>query len=319
MILILFVDCDGILIEELVDFQIDVYEKLCFVCDVILVMFKLCDVGYQFVIVSNQDGLGSEDYFQVSFDGFNDLMLQIFVSQGIVFCDVFIDGIWLYDNVLMCKFGIGLMLFYLQDCSIDWVCLVMVGDCFIDIQFVQNMNICGFQLCIVQFGGEWDWNGIVYELVDVLCWVIVQCIIREICICVEVDLDCVVELQIYIGLLFFDYMLEQIGKYGGFVLIVYVEGDLYIDEYYIIEDIGLVLGQVLCEVLGDKCGIGCYGFILLMDEILVSVVLDFSGWLYFVFEGDFKCECVGDMFIELVFYFFCLLCDVVGFNFNFCV
>jgi imidazoleglycerol-phosphate dehydratase/histidinol-phosphatase len=112
---ILFVDRDGTLIEEPADFQIDAYEKIRFVRDVIPAMLKLRDAGYQFVIVSNQDGLGSEGYPQAAFDGPNDLMLQIFASQGIVFRDVLIDGTWPHDNAPTRKPGIGMMLPYLQD------------------------------------------------------------------------------------------------------------------------------------------------------------------------------------------------------------
>ncbi|MEG1681478.1 MAG: histidinol-phosphatase, partial [Stenotrophomonas sp.] len=125
---ILFVDRDGTLIEEPADFQIDAYEKIRFVRNVIPAMLKLRDAGYQFVIVSNQDGLGSEGYPQASFDGPNDLMLQIFASQGITFRDVLIDPSWPQDNSPNRKPGIGMMVSYLQDRSIDWARSGMVGD-----------------------------------------------------------------------------------------------------------------------------------------------------------------------------------------------
>lgn len=313
---ILFVDRDGTLIEEPADFQIDAYEKLRFARDVIPAMLKLRDAGYQFVIVSNQDGLGSEDYPQASFDGPNDLMLQIFASQGIVFRDVLIDGTWPHDNAPTRKPGIGLMLPYLQDRSIDWARSAMVGDRPTDIQFAQNMNIRGFQLRTAQFGGEWDWNGIAHELADAPRRATVQRTTRETRIRVEVDLDRVAEPQIHTGLPFFDHMLEQIGKHGGFALTVHAEGDLHIDEHHTIEDTGLALGQALREALGDKRGIGRYGFTLPMDETLASAALDFSGRPYFVFEGDFKRERVGDMPTELVPHFFRSLCDAAGLNLN---
>ncbi|HAI45620.1 MAG TPA: histidinol-phosphatase, partial [Stenotrophomonas sp.] len=252
---ILFVDRDGTLIEEPADFQIDAYEKIRFVRDVIPAMLKLRDAGYQFVIVSNQDGLGSEGYPQASFDGPNDLMLQIFASQGIVFRDVLIDGTWPHDNAPTRKPGIGMMLPYLQDRSIDWARSAMVGDRPTDIQFAQNMNIRGFQLRTEQFGGEWDWNGIAHELADAPRRATVQRNTRETRIRVEVDLDRSAEPQTHTGLPFFDHMLEQIGKHGGFALSVQAEGDLHIDEHHTIEDTGLALGQALREALGDKRGI----------------------------------------------------------------
>jgi len=311
---ILFVDRDGTLIEEPADFQIDAYEKIRFVRDVIPAMLKLRDAGYQFVIVSNQDGLGSEGYPQASFDGPNDLMLQIFASQGIVFCDVLIDGTWPHDNAPTRKPGIGMMLPYLQDRSIDWARSAMVGDRPTDIQFAQNMNIRGFQLRTGQFGGEWDWNGIAHELADAPRRATVQRNTRETRIRVEVDLDRTAEPQTHTGLPFFDHMLEQIGKHGGFALSVQAEGDLHIDEHHTIEDTGLALGQALREALGDKRGIGRYGFTLPMDETLASAALDFSGRPYFVFEGEFKRERVGDMPTELVPHFFRSLCDASGLN-----
>jgi len=311
---ILFVDRDGTLIEEPADFQIDAYEKIRFVRDVIPAMLKLRDAGYQFVIVSNQDGLGSEGYPQASFDGPNDLMLQIFASQGIVFRDVLIDGTWPHDNAPTRKPGIGMMLPYLQDRSIDWARSAMVGDRPTDIQFAQNMNIRGFQLRTAQFGGEWDWNGIAHELADAPRRATVQRNTRETRIRVEVDLDRTAEPQTHTGLPFFDHMLEQIGKHGGFALSVQAEGDLHIDEHHTIEDTGLALGQALREALGDKRGIGRYGFTLPMDETLASAALDFSGRPYFVFKGEFKRERVGDMPTELVPHFFRSLCDASGLN-----
>ncbi|WP_314404745.1 bifunctional histidinol-phosphatase/imidazoleglycerol-phosphate dehydratase HisB [Stenotrophomonas rhizophila] len=311
---ILFVDRDGTLIEEPADFQIDAYEKIRFVRDVIPAMLKLRDAGYQFVIVSNQDGLGSEGYPQASFDGPNDLMLQIFASQGIVFRDVLIDGTWPHDNAPTRKPGIGMMLPYLQDRSIDWARSGMVGDRPTDIQFAENMKIRGFQLRTEQFGGQWDWNGIAHELADAPRRATVQRNTKETRIRVEVDLDRTAEPQTHTGLPFFDHMLEQIGKHGGFALSVQAEGDLHIDEHHTIEDTGLALGQALREALGDKRGIGRYGFTLPMDETLASAALDFSGRPYFVFEGEFKRECVGDMPTELVPHFFRSLCDAAGLN-----
>lgn len=160
---ILFVDRDGTLITEPADYQIDAYEKLRFVDNVIPAMLKLRDAGYQFVIVSNQDGLGSESYPRASFDGPNNLMLQIFASQGIVFREVLIDCSWPADNAPTRKPGVGLMVPYLQDRNIDWARSAMVGDRITDIQFAQNLNIRGFQLRTDEFGGEWDWPGIAHE------------------------------------------------------------------------------------------------------------------------------------------------------------
>lgn len=311
---ILFIDRDGTLIEEPADFQIDAYDKLRFVRGCIPALLKLRDAGYEFVIVSNQDGLGSEAYPQAAFDGPNNLMLQIFESQGIVFREVLVDCSWPADNAPTRKPGIGLMLGYLQDRNIDWARSAMVGDRQTDIQFAENLRIRGFQLRTEQFGGEWDWAGIAHELADAPRRAIVQRNTKETRIRVELDLDRVAEPHTATGLPFFDHMLEQIGKHGGFALDIRAEGDLHIDEHHTIEDTGLALGQALREALGDKRGIGRYGFTLPMDEVLASAALDFSGRPYFVFEGDFRRERVGDMPTELVPHFFRSLCDAAGLN-----
>ncbi len=311
---ILFVDRDGTLIEEPADFQIDAYEKLRFVQGVIPAMLKLRDAGYQFVIVTNQDGLGSEAYPQAAFDGPNDLMLQIFASQGIAFREVLVDRSWPADNAPTRKPGIGLMLPYLQDRSIDWARSAMVGDRLTDIQFAENLRIRGFQLQTEQFGGDWDWAGIAHELADAPRRATVQRDTKETRIAVEIDLDLARDPHCATGLPFFDHMLEQIGKHGGFALDVRAEGDLHIDEHHTIEDTGLALGQALRQALGDKRGIGRYGFTLTMDETLASAALDFSGRPYFVFEGEFRRERVGDMPTELVPHFFRSLCDAAGLN-----
>ncbi|MGE4460144.1 bifunctional histidinol-phosphatase/imidazoleglycerol-phosphate dehydratase HisB [Stenotrophomonas acidaminiphila] len=313
---ILFVDRDGTLIEEPADFQIDAYEKIRFVRNVIPAMLRLRDAGYQFVIVSNQDGLGSDSYPQASFDGPNDLMLQIFASQGIVFRDVLVDPSWPADNSPNRKPGIGMMLPYLQDRSIDWARSAMVGDRPSDIQFADNMKIRGFQLRTPQFGGDWDWDGIAHELADAPRRAVVQRDTKETRIRVAVDLDRVAASTIDTGLPFFDHMLDQIGRHGGFALEVQARGDLHIDEHHTIEDTGLALGQALREALGDKRGIGRYGFTLPMDETLASAALDFSGRPYFVFDGAFRRERVGDMPTELVPHFFRSLCDAAGLNLN---
>ena len=313
---ILFIDRDGTLIEEPSDFQIDAYEKIRFVKDVIPALLKLRDAGYQFVIVSNQDGLGSEGYPRESFDGPNNLMLQVFESQGIVFRDVLIDCSWPQDNAPTRKPAIGLVVPYLQDRGIDWSRSAMVGDRDTDIAFADNLRIRGFKLKSAQFGGEWDWPGIAHELADAPRRAVVERNTKETRIRVEVDLDRVAEPAIATGLPFFDHMLEQIGKHGGFALDIRTEGDLHIDEHHSVEDTGLALGQALKQALGDKRGIGRYGFTLPMDETLASAALDFSGRPYFVFSGEFKRERVGDLPTELVPHFFRSVCDASGLNLN---
>ncbi|MBF6023488.1 bifunctional histidinol-phosphatase/imidazoleglycerol-phosphate dehydratase HisB [Lysobacter niastensis] len=314
---ILFVDRDGTLIEEPEDFQIDRYEKLRFVEGVIPAMLRLRDAGYEFVIVSNQDGLGSEAYPQQSFDGPHGLMMQVFASQGIAFREVLIDRSRPADNVPTRKPGIGLVLPYLQDRGIDWSRSAMVGDRETDIAFARNLGIRGFRLRNGRFdGGEWDWAGIAHALAVQSRVAKVERNTRETRVRVQVDLDRAAEPTVSTGIGFFDHMLEQVGKHGGFALDLQCDGDLHIDEHHTVEDSALALGQALREALGDKRGIGRYGFTLPMDESLASAALDFSGRPYFVFAGSFARERVGEMPTELVPHFFRSLCEGAGLNLN---
>lgn len=341
---ILFVDRDGTLIEEPEDFQVDSYPKLRLFEGVIPAMLRLRDAGYQFVMITNQDGLGTEGFPRWSFDGPHRLMMQIFESQGIRFREVLIDTSFPAENLPTRKPGIGLVLPYLKDRSIDWSRSAMVGDRDTDMTFADNLGIPGYKLRTAAFGGGWDWAGIAHALVDVPRTALVHRNTRETRINVKVDLDRSAEPKVSTGLGFFDHMLEQLGKHGGFALELDCRGDLHIDEHHTIEDSALALGQALREALGDKRGIGRYGHdvehqpaqqsarepeppvpappptrydvTLPMDETLARAALDFSGRPYFVFHGDFNRERVGDFPTELVAHFFRSLCETAGLNLN---
>ena len=311
---ILFIDRDGTLIEEPADFQIDAYDKLRFVPGVIPALLKLRDAGYEFVMVSNQDGLGSEHYPQADFDGPHGLMMQVFESQGITFREVLIDTSWPEENLPTRKPGLGLVMHYLRERSFDPARSAMVGDRETDTAFAANLGIRAFPVRTAQFGGEWDWAGIAHELADAPRRAEVRRDTRETQVRIRVNLDRVAEPVISTGLPFYDHMLEQIGKHGGFALEVQTTGDLHIDEHHTVEDTALALGQALREALGDKRGIGRYGFTLPMDEAQASVALDFSGRPWLVFEGEFSREKVGDLPTELVPHFFRSLSDAAGLN-----
>ena len=313
---LLFVDRDGTLIEEPADFQIDRYEKLRFVPGVIPALLRLRDAGYQFVMVTNQDGLGTEAFPQQDFDGPHALMLQVFESQGIVFRDILIDRSLPAEGLPTRKPGVGLALPYLQDRTIDWARSAMVGDRETDDAFAGNLGIRAFRLRTPQFGGQWDWAGIAHVLANAPRAARVVRNTKETQIQVEVDLDRAGEPQVATGLGFFDHMLEQLGKHGGFAMSLRCDGDLHIDEHHTVEDSALALGQALREALGDKRGIGRYGFTLPMDESLASAALDFSGRPYLVFDGSFARERVGELPTELVPHFFRSLCESAGLNLN---
>ena len=313
---ILFVDRDGTLIKEPDDYQIDRLDKLRLVEDVIPAMLKLRDAGWQFVIVTNQDALGTAAYPQTDFDVPHRAMLDIFESQGIRFRDVLIDTSTASDPAPTRKPGIGLVLPYIQDRCIDWARSAMVGDRDTDIQFADNLGIRGFKLASAAFGEGLDWFAIAHQLVDAPRTARVQRDTAETRIQVVVDLDRAAEPAVATGLGFFDHMLAQLGKHGGFSLELRCEGDLHVDEHHVVEDCALALGQSLRDALGDKRGIGRYGFVLPMDEALASVAIDLSGRAYFTFEGGFAREQVGGLPTELVTHFFRSLCESMGMTLN---
>lgn len=307
---ILFIDRDGVLIEEPADFQIDAFEKFRLVAGVVPALLKLRDAGFEFVMVSNQDGLGTASFPRASFQGPHDLLLQILASQGITFREVLVDESLPAENSPNRKPGIGMVMHYLRDRGIDLAASAMVGDRETDMVFAANLGVRGFR-----FGpGHYDWATIAHVLADAPRVATIERQTKETKITVSVDLDRVAEPIAATGLGFFDHMLEQLGKHGGFALSVRCAGDLHIDEHHTVEDCGLALGTALKQALGDKRGIGRYGFTLPMDETQASATLDFSGRPYFVFDGQFPRDTVGDLPTELVPHFFRSLCETAGLN-----
>jgi imidazoleglycerol-phosphate dehydratase/histidinol-phosphatase len=311
---VLFVDRDGTLIAEPDDFQVDSFAKLRFVEGVIPALLRIREAGYRLVMISNQDGLGSAAFPRPDFEGPHQLMLQVFASQGIEFDDVLIDCSLPADNASTRKPAIGLALHYLSDRSVDWERSATVGDRDSDVAFARNMGVRAFQLRTPQFGGDWDWPGIARALVDGPRTACVRRATRETQVEVQVDLDRAAEPRVATGIGFFDHMLEQLGKHGGFALDLRCVGDLGVDEHHTVEDSALALGQALRQALADKRGTARYGFTLPMDESLASAVVDVSGRPCLVFDGRFARESVGQLPTELVSHFFRSLCDGAGFT-----
>jgi len=307
---ILFIDRDGVLIEEPADFQIDSFEKFRLKEGVIPALLKLKDAGFEFVMVTNQDGLGTPRFPRESFEGPHRLLLQILASQGITFREVLIDESFEIENKPTRKPGIGLALHYLRDRAIDLEQSAMVGDRDTDLQFAKNLGVQGFKLG----PDDHSWAEVAHLLADRPRTAELERRTRETRIRVSIDLDRAADPVVKTGLGFFDHMLEQLGKHGGFALEVSCEGDLHIDEHHTVEDTALALGGALKKALGDKRGIARYGFTLPMDETLASAALDFSGRPYFVFEGAFPRPEVGGLPTELVPHFFRSLCETSGLN-----
>jgi imidazoleglycerol-phosphate dehydratase / histidinol-phosphatase len=307
---ILFIDRDGVLIEEPSDFQIDAYEKFRLVEGVVPALLKCRDAGFEFVMVSNQDGLGTASFPQEHFEGPQKLLLQILESQGIVFREILIDPSMPEENSPNRKPGIGMAVHYLRDRTIDLTASAMVGDRETDMQFAANLGVKGFRLG----AGHNSWADIAHVLVDAPRIGRMERNTKETKIRVKWNLDKPANPVIATGLGFFDHMLEQIGKHSGTALEVTCAGDLHIDEHHTVEDSALALGQALKQALGDKRGIARYAFSLPMDETNASALLDLSGRPYFVFEGKFPREMVGDLATELVPHFFRSICETAGMN-----
>jgi len=312
---ILFIDRDGCLIEEPADQQIDSFEKLSLLPGVINALQRIVAAGYELVMVTNQDGLGTDRFPQAHFDGPHHLLMRIFASQGVHFREVLIDRSLPHEGLDTRKPGVGMMRQYLADDGWARADSAMVGDRETDLLFAANMGVRGFRVGL----NGLSWNEVAHQLLDRPRIAEVVRNTKETRIKVRVDLDAQDEPVAHTGLGFFDHMLEQIGKHGGFALRIECDGDTQVDEHHTIEDCALALGQAVRQALGDKRGIGRYGFTLPMDESLASAALDLSGRPYFVFEGRFPRERVGDVPTELVPHFFRSLCDTLGANLHLAV
>jgi len=312
---ILFVDRDGCLIEEPADEQIDSYEKLALLPGVIAALQRFVAAGYALVMVTNQDGLGTDSFPEADFTGPHELLLRILTSQGICFDEVLIDRSFPHEGLDTRKPGVGMLRHYLADDGWSRAASAMVGDRETDLQFAANLGVRGLRVGPQGIG----WREAAHQLLDAPRIASVVRHTKETRITVKVDLDRTAEPKVRTGLGFFDHMLEQIGKHGGFALELDCDGDTHIDEHHTIEDCALALGQALKQALGDKRGIGRYGFTLPMDEAQASAALDLSGRPYFVFEGSFPRERVGEVPTELVPHFFRSLCETLGANLHLAV
>lgn len=306
---IAFLDRDGTLVREPDDEQVDRLDKIELVPGVIPALLRLKQAGYEFVMVSNQDGLGTDSFPQADFDTTQGFIADLFASQGIVFRDVFICPHTPKDNCRCRKPLPGLLGSFLVDNDIDRVRSIVIGDRQTDLEFADNIGLRGWQ--IAEEPGR-DWSAIAHELVDRPRRATVARKTKETDIRILVDLDAEGPTTVATGIGFFDHMLEQIAKHGGFALTVECAGDLDVDEHHTVEDVSLALGQALRDALGDKRGIGRYGFTLPMDEAQAQVALDLSGRAYFVWDGDFARNEVGGLPTELVPHFFRSLAESLG-------
>lgn len=312
---ILFLDRDGCLVVEPPDEQLDSFEKFDLMPGVIAALQRCGAAGYELVMVTNQDGLGTASFPQAGFDGPQALLLRVLASQGITFRDILIDRSFEHENLDTRKPRTGLFRAWLADDGWSRADSAVVGDRATDMELAANLGVRGLRV-----GADgMAWSDIAHRLLDHPRIAEIERATRETRINVRVDLDSAAEPEVSTGLGFFDHMLEQLGKHGGFALRVRCEGDTRVDEHHTVEDCALALGEALRRALGDKRGIGRYGFSLPMDESAADARLDLSGRLFFVFDGVFPRERVGNLPTELVPHFFRSLCDALGANLHLAV
>lgn len=307
----LFIDRDGTLVEEPDDCQVDAVEKVRLTRGVISALLALKSAGYRFIMVSNQDGLGTDAFPQADFESAHNHILQLFSSQGIEFDEIFICPHFDDDNCDCRKPKTALLSRYLANTALDTHASAVIGDRSTDIELADKLGLRGF-LIGTEESFERSWDGVSKMLIADARKATVERATRETDILVNVALDQAEPIQIDTGIGFFDHMLEQIAKHGGFSLQLECKGDLDVDEHHTVEDAAICLGTALRNALGDKRGVGRYGFLLPMDESEAKVALDLSGRGNFAFTGEFPREAIGGLPAELVPHFFQSLSEALG-------
>ena len=294
---VIFIDRDGTLLREPADEQIDSLEKVAFVPGAISGMKALTGLGYELVMASNQDGLGTSAFPEETFWPAQNLLLKTLEGEGVVFDDILIDRHFPADGSPCRKPGTGMFGKYL-DGSYDMAASWVIGDRETDLELARNLGCKGLQV------GPLSWEEIVETIRSTERSAVVARKTRETDIYVRVDLDGKGTSAIDTGLKFLDHMLQQLVTHGGLALEIRCKGDLEVDEHHTMEDVAIALGEAIRQALGDKRGIGRYGFALPMDESRAIVLLDLGGRSELVWDVEFTREYVGDVPTEMFKHFF---------------
>ena len=330
---ILFIDRDGVVLEEPAsDFQIDHIDKTIFLPGAISNLQKIAnDFGYYKVMVTNQDGLGTDAYPMSSFQPFQELMLRTLKGEGFVFDEILIDTTFAKDNAATRKPGTGLVQHLMNDAQFDLSISYVIGDRWSDIELAKNLGCKAIYLksnlhnltaeqetalrpFIAYEANHWDE---IYQFLKLgLRTVVHDRNTKETKIHIELNLDGKGDATIHTGLGFFDHMLEQIARHGALDMNIHCDGDLHIDEHHTIEDVGIALGEAFAKGLVDKRGMERYGFAIPMDEAEAKVLIDFGGRNWIVWDAEFKREKIGEMPTEMFFHFFKSFSDAAKANIN---
>ena len=330
---ILFIDRDGTIIKEHETFQIDRFDKLVFYPKVFEFLGKISkELDYKLVMVSNQDGLGTDSYPEEDFNIIQNFILKTLKNEGIEFDDILIDNSFPEDNKPTRKPGIGLLNSYLNNKNFDIKNSFVIGDRLTDMEFAFNIGCNGIfinnndnlgikELKTKNFRNNiilntTDWEKIYKKLLLLDRTTSITRNTNETKIDIKINLDGKGVSDINTGIDFFDHMLEQLSKHGNIDLFIKANGDLNIDEHHTIEDTAIALGEAIDSALGKKSGISRYGFTLPMDDSLASVSIDFGGRSWLEWEVTFKREMIGKMPTEMFFHFFKSFCDSAKTNLN---
>jgi imidazoleglycerol-phosphate dehydratase/histidinol-phosphatase len=332
---VLFLDRDGTLILEPADYQVDHIDKLNFYPGVFRWLGRIVrELDYQLVMVTNQDGLGTDSYPEEHFWPTHKAMRRALAAEGITFAEEIIDRTFAADNQPTRKPGTALLTHYLEG-DYDLANSYVVGDRLTDMQLAKNLGGKGIWIANdPELGNDeldaeqlaslddtialrtTDWEEIYRLLRLENRTASIRRTTKETDIQIELDLDGTGKTQMDTGLGFFDHMLDQLGRHSGCDLSVKVAGDLHIDEHHTIEDTAIALGEAFGLALGNKLGIERYGFHLVMDEALVQIGLDFGGRPWLVWEAEYKREKIGDMPTEMFHHFFKSFSDGARCNLN---
>lgn len=320
---VLFIDRDGTIIREPYDFQVDVIEKLRFIPGAITNLAKIAkETDYVLVMVTNQDGMGTESFPESAFYPAQNFVLQTLADEGIEFADVYVDNTFPHENAPTRKPGTGMLGKYMAG-EYDLAKSYVIGDRPTDIQLARNLGTRAIYIRNENFPLDGD-DAFVVETWDEISELLRRPVrkvthrrtTKETDIIVELNLDGVGQSNITTGISFFDHMLEQLARHGSIDLKVEAKGDLHIDEHHTIEDVAITLGEAFSLALADKRGMERYGFCVPMDDCLAQVAIDFGGRNWVVWDAEFKREMIGEMPTEMFFHFFKSFSDKALCNLN---